>query len=217
MFRSRGAALFGALVSLLALAPDAHAGPVRWNYSGNVEAANGGPYAHFGVEEQHWFDPTTGAEGITPYQILGRIDATFSGSGAGRETIHAAGYDVTCLEAFPIDDPWALNRPTTFLVRVTILDEASGAAADLEYNASGTSNGLFLTGTGVISLTVASRIDEFVLGGNHFTVQTRFRESESAGHIELDIDAVHPNPEPGTLALAGIGLFGALGWRLRRR
>lgn len=207
MPRLRFAAL-GAVLALLALFSTASAGPIGWQYSGMVEATNGGPFAHFGVEDKHWFDPTTGTEGVTPHQILGRIDAIFSGSGTGNEAIHAAAFDVTCLEAFPIDDAWALNRPNRFLVKVTILDEASGQAADLEYIASATSNGFFLNGTGVLNLEVESRIDTLELGRNRYIIQARIRESESAAHIELDIEATHHNPEPGTLALAALGLCG---------
>jgi hypothetical protein len=200
-------ALFGA-ATLLCLAPNASAGPVRWNYSGVVEATNGGPFAHFGVEEQHWFDPTTGAEGATPYQILGHVDATFSGSGVGRGDIHAGAYGVTCLEAFPIDDPWALNRPNRFLVRVTIFDVESGESAEVAFEGTGMSNGYFQSGTGVVNLWVEPHVEVFELGGHRYAVGARVRESESAAHIELAIDATHHNPEPATLALAGIGLCG---------
>jgi uncharacterized protein (TIGR03382 family) len=216
MSRFSSAAL-GAVLALVALFSTASAGPIRWHYSGAVEATNGGPFAHFGAEDKHWFDPTTGTEGVTPHQILGRIDATFSGSGTGNEVIHAAAFDSTCLEAFPIDDAWALNRPNRFLVKVTILDEASGQTADLEYTASGTSNGFFLSGTGVVELDLESRIDVLRLGGNQYTVEARVRGSETAAHIEFDIAATHHNPEPGTLALAVMGLAGLVTRRLRYR
>ena len=111
----------------------------------------------------------------------------------------------------------ALNRPTHFVVKVTILDESSGHAADLEYTASGSSNGFFLSGMGVVNLDVESRIHMFELGRNRYTIQARVRESESTAHIELDIEATHHNPEPGTLALAGLGLVGLATRRLRYR
>ena len=210
-------AALGAVLVLTMLVSTATGGPIRWEYSGTVEATNGGPFAHFGVEDKHWFDATTGTEEVTPHQILARIDATFSGAATGDETIHAAALDASRLEAFPIDDGWALNRPNHFLVKVTILDEASGQAADLEYTASGTSSGFFLSGTGVINLAVDSRINTLELGRNRYTILARIRESESAAHIELDIEATHHNPEPGTLALAVMGLAGLVTRRLRYR
>jgi hypothetical protein len=216
MFRYCRAARFGAVLALLLTAPAASAGPIRWHYSGSVEAANGGPFVQFGVEEQQWFDPATGDAGVTPYQILGRIDATFTGAGTDRETIHAASYDVTDLQAFQIGDAWALNRPMHYFLRVTVVDVDSGQSADLEYIGIGRSNGFFLTGTGVISLNLEPRTNLFTLGNHSYSVSARVRESESAAHIELDIEVTHANPEPTTLALAGVGLMGVLVRRRRR-
>ena len=213
---SRAMRLVGVAGVVLGLAGTAAAGPIGWSYSGVVEAPNGGPWVHFGAEEKDWYDPATGESGVTPYQILGQIDATFSGSESGPGTARLASYDVTNLHSYPIDDEWALNRPNWFQVRLTIRDEVSGEWQELEYDATGASAGFFLTGTGVVNLSVDSRADVFHLGDYTYTVQARVRESESAAHIELDVDMVH-NPEPGTLALAGMGLAGTLGWRVRRR
>jgi hypothetical protein len=208
MFSSLRVALIGAVLTLLVHTPTASAGPIPWSYQGTIEAINSGPYVQFGVEDQPWFDPATGGAVVTPYQILGRIDATFSGTASGQATIHAAAYDVTRLEAFPIDDEWALNRPNRFQVRVTILDETSDQARDLVYVGQGSSSGFFLSGTGVVNLSLESRMDVFELGKYRYSVEARVRDSESAAHIELDVGVVRHNPEPGTLALAGIGLFG---------
>jgi PEP-CTERM motif-containing protein len=217
MHRSCPAARIVAVIALLLVAPSSFGEAIRWHYSGSVEAANGGPFVQFGVEDQQWFDPATGDAGLTPYQILGRIDATFAGTGAGRETIHAASYDVTNLQAFQIGDEWALNRPMHFFLRVTVVDEDSGRSADLEYIGTGHSNGFFLTGTGVISLGLDSRTDLFTLGDHNYTVSASVRESESAAHLELEIEATHANPEPATLSLAGVGLAGVGVLRRRRR
>ena len=59
MPRFRFAAL-GAVLALVALFSTASAGPIGWQYSGVVEATNGGPFVHFGTENKHGFDPATG-------------------------------------------------------------------------------------------------------------------------------------------------------------
>lgn len=228
MRRARLIALTAA--ALLAAPQFSTAGPIGWGYTARVETDRGESFVHFGVETHHWYIPPmfpgeSGQEGQTDYQIIANIAANSSGQHSGSVVgspwmggIHLTSVSPSQLEAHSIDNDWASQLPTSFWFRLRITDDASGEFRDLSYTMGGGASGFFTSGTGVVYLSVEDRTDTFALGGNQYTVRPRIRRSESADHIEMDV-AVDPltTPEPGTFALAGLGLFGAgVVRRLRR-
>jgi hypothetical protein len=205
------------LFALLFLTQASFAGPIGWGYHVEVSDGAGGSWAYFGTDTQSWYDPATGQEGQTPYLVLGNIGASVWGESAGSDTLHVLSVGQSQLRGVPVDDSatgirtssWEESHSNIFWMDVTITDQASGQSRDLRYAAGGTGFLFAATGTGVVSLWAEDKADGFVLGTNRYTVRPVARESESAGHLELEV-AVVANPEPGTLALAGaaIGVVG---------
>jgi hypothetical protein len=217
----------------LLLAPSlTSAEPIGWSYTAKLEGDDGGPYAHFGTATHYWYIPPTfpgeqGQEGQTDYQMIANVRASSDGhrfgSAVGSAYLEGAGLYITssgvgAVRAYDLGDEWASQVSPTFWLRLRITDDASAESRDLSYRASGGASGYFLTGHGATSLHIEDRADTFTLGENRYTVRPRVRSSESAEHIELDVEVgpAAATPEPGTLALAGIGL-GAAALRLRRR
>jgi hypothetical protein len=218
----------GAVLALLLAPQIATAGLIKWSYAGKILGDGGGPFAHFGIETRHWFDPPTvpgeqGKEGQTDFQIIANIGATFGGEmtgsalGPGRLDLSSVG--PAELTAYPLDSEWASHVPGGFRLVVRITDGASGSFRDLSYQAHGFSAGFFLTGTGVANVSVEDRTDAFTLGGNQYTVRPDVSSSGSAEHIELSVEVgqAASTPEPGTLALTGLGLAAGLAVRTHRR
>jgi hypothetical protein len=236
MHRSRWAPGCGAVLALL-LAPSlAPAEPIGWSYTVKLEGDDGGPYAHFGTATHYWYIPPTfpgeqGQEGQTDYQMIANVRASSEGhlfgSAVGLAYVDGAGLYITSLgvgdvRAYDLGDEWASGVSPTFWFRVRVTDDASAESRDLSYRASGGASGYFLTGHGATSVHIEDRTDTFTLGENRYTVRPRVRSSESAEHVELDVEVgpAAATPEPGTLALAGVGLaplMGAFARRFRRR
>jgi hypothetical protein len=230
MSRSLRAPAVGAVLALLFVPQLASAGPILgWGYAVKVAAEDGGPFAHFGIDTKDWFIPPSPSgdpsqEGKTDYQMIAHIGASLSGqmtgSAVGQDVIHISSVGPAELTPYAMDDAWAAGVPRGFRITIRITDDSSSAFQDLSYAAHGSSLGFFLTGTGVTNVTVEERTDTFTLGGNEYTVHPSVRGSESAEHIELSVE-VKPvpaaTPEPGTLALAGIGLTAVVGLRRRRK
>jgi hypothetical protein len=195
------------------------AGPIGWGYSADITAGNNGQWVSFGVEYQNTRNPATGEESSTPYQLLANIARVNWGPRSGSGTVRVGSFGPADIQPYPMDDPWALARPGVFTLQFDLTDSASGQTRSLSYGVMGMSHGYFTTGTGVVSLIPDERSDTFVLGGNRYTVRPVARESESAAYLDLDVE-VGPavaNPEPGTLALAGLGLAAVGLVRVRRR
>jgi MYXO-CTERM domain-containing protein len=202
-----------------AAAGDAAAGPLKWSYTAESVAAAGGNWAHFGTDTQTTFDPVTSVETQTQFQMIADIGAFTAGDHDGSGSIPVVSIGPDRLQPYAMDDAWASNRPPAFRIDVTITDVESGASHQLLYPVAGVSNGYFETGSFVVGLITVHRTDEFDLGGNHYSVRPRLRPTESANRIELDVTISEANqtPEPGTMALAVVGLVGIAAVRFRRR
>jgi hypothetical protein len=200
-----------------AVAAPVSAGPMGWSYSAEVKAFDG-EWVEFGIESQTHYDPVTQAETQTPYLIMANIARSDAGSGTGSETIRVGSYSTADLSPYPLDDLWAVTRGAGFSFWFTLTDSASLESRTLEYHLSGTSNGYFTSGTGVVNISLdQQRTDGFVLGGTRYTLRPVVSQSESAAYLDMQVTTAPGTPEPGTLALAGFGLASVAGLRLRRR
>src|SRR5262245_64340622 len=102
----------GAVLALLFVTPLASAGPIVWSFTAKVEGADGGIYAHFGIETKDWFiqSPVPGEpsqEGQTDYQILANIASSLSGqmtgSAVGTDLLHLSSVGPGALYPFSMD------------------------------------------------------------------------------------------------------------------
>jgi MYXO-CTERM domain-containing protein len=207
MHRCRLVAWAAPALAVLLATQSAAAGPIGWGYSAEVTANPGGHWVTFGVEYQTTVDPATGGEVSTPYLLMADVGRVSWGTGSDSGTARVGTFGPDDIHTYSTDDPWALTRPSVFTLQFDLTDAASGETRSLSYGVMGGSHGYFTSGTGVVSLTPDERADTFVLGGNRYTVRPVARESESAAYLDVDV-TVGPAaaPEPGTLALAVVGL-----------
>lgn len=206
---------FGAVLVLLLTPVIASAGPIGWTYGVQTSALDGS-HVYFGTEYQTTVDPVTGTEVRTPYLMVGNIDRWATGSGTGSQTLRLGSFGPNDLAPFPTNDPWAITRPGSYELQVTLTDTVSNESATLNYFVQGFSDGYFQTGTGVVTLSLEDRTDTLVLGGNRYTVHPTVSNSESAASLDLQVGVTSATPEPGAFALAGFGLATCGVWRRRR-
>ena len=211
MFRSLRVALVTATVLVFPLC--AEAGPIRWEFS----AAVGGEFGHdalnLGVHSLLVVDSSHETSGpvnfyATQYTLPTGIGQTISVNGSGQIllaslTNHGGTRLTETVPAEPTD-----NR---FKVSVAVTDLESGQSGTLDFFGrvdlltGGTTDDpmyLGISGEGAASL---------LLGRNRYVIDVHSARSETVERLVADV-TVTPTatPEPGTLALTGLGL-GVLG------
>jgi hypothetical protein len=205
----RGAASFLTLVLLPQLAA---AGPIEWDFSVTSRTDPPGEHVYLG-EYQLNFGP---GDPVTVYVLTGRTGGA-SGSLSGSVSDMVVGG--TGKQDWEYVHTPPESRPTEYEFRFDITDRASGESGSAVYTIRPSfSHGFPDTHYGEVSI----RLDEqatFNLGGNRYDLALHTHEDETGALILADV-TVTPGaatPEPGTLALAGVGL-GAAGLvrRLRR-
>jgi hypothetical protein len=206
----RGAA---ALLTLILLPQLASAGPIEWDFRITSRTDPPGDRVYLG-EYQLRFGPS---DPQSVYVFTGR-PAGGSGSTSGSVT--------NMVVAGTGKQDWEFTTrpgggPTEFEFRFDITDRASGESGSAVYTVRPSfSNGFPDTYYGEVSIWIDEQAT-FDLGGNRYDLVLRTIEDASSHFIMADV-TVTPSattPEPGTLALAGVGLaplIGAFVRRLRR-
>jgi hypothetical protein len=196
-------ALVGAVLALGLLAGSARCSDVQWNYQ--------------------WTPNTQFKIGATVGSSSDYILATPENSGTifGNATIGAV--QLQTFSAAPLSNPAKfINAP--YSLSLTIFDQASGKSGTLSFG--GVFNGTLSSQQANLGHSFTSLATQSItLGGNLYTVTLDVAppggpKSTVPGSITAAATVnVSAAPEPGTLALAGLGLsgLGVGGWLKRRR
>jgi hypothetical protein len=195
--------LVGAVLALGALAGSARCSDIQWNYQ--------------------WTPNTQFKIGATVGSSSDYILATPENSGTifGNATIGAV--TLQTFSTAPLASPAQfINAP--YSLSLTIFDQASGKNGTLSFG--GVFNGTLSTQQANLTHKFTSLATQSVtIGGNLYTVSLAVAppggpNNNVAGSITAAATvSVSQAPEPGTLALAGLGLSGMSlgGWLKRRR
>ena len=204
----------GTLAALLFAAAPSFAGPLPWNHYVRFGAADGADNILLGTDTRTTYDSVTGAETSTPvfliYRTGGfgptRIDFQTEPGTTGLFSFGYGNWDI--VETLP--EHTVANRFT--------LSYGFGNSPDATGVVEGTisADGAFTSGTGNFLIGLSEDRD-LTVGAERARVHFGSRGSESASHIEMTVTPITDTPEPATLALAGLGIAGVLGARLRRR
>jgi hypothetical protein len=204
------------------------AGPIPWTYSATFKPANGADGIVLGNETFWEMDPVKGGEKGTAYFILSNVTKSgYSASGSETPTITPQtpnnsvtlfdfGYGAwTTREQLPANQTLAMNR---FVLEYAFAD---GQGETYRGSVEGliSASGIFTSGTGNFSIDL-DHTDTVKLGNRKAKVRFWGSNNESHSVILMDVTDVVETPEPATIALAGMGLAGVLGYRgrwLRKR
>ena len=202
---------FGTVAALLISAGAASAGPLSWNYTYQFRPAGGADHILLGTDTLYDYDHATGVETYTPVYFMLK-NPELSGTGyadIGPSRLKYFNYwnlDIT--ETNP--ENTVENR---FELRYDFGDPVLGwGILTGEISAHGaltSSDGNFGIG---LDPTDAHTIE---VGGRKG--QLKF-EVDGSSEIMITLTPepdIAPTPEPATLALAGLGIAGVLGARLR--
>lgn len=214
MHRTSRAAL--ATAALLALPQLAGAGPIAWEMRGDIDHSRLGTEFYLGTVTR----PVGDGEATETFHAYGQMPEGLLPVGAGSQNYINLGVQSKRgyrLGAAAPTDP-ALGNTVPFNVWVT--DAASGETGHLSF----TLYGFLLTGGpyGGNSEFVFGGVGggALLLGGNRYDVQLKTGDSESNTWVyaNLTVAPATATPEPGTFALAALGL-GAAGVvrRVRKR
>jgi PEP-CTERM motif len=205
-------ATLGLILVLFASAPASAQLP--WSYYVRFDAADGAHNILLGSDVSP--DPDGGTPVSVVYTTGGfgpsHIDIT---TPVGTTDLFAFGHGNWDIVETPPSNTVA-NR---YVLNFGFTPHGSGATVSGQMEGTISASGVFTTGTGNFNLSVDHRpID---LGGL-VLVQFGTRQSESQSVITMTVapsidGPVAETPEPTTLALAGIGLVGVVGMRMRRR
>jgi len=212
-----------ATAALLVLPHFATAGPIEWDFLQDFRPSQPTPVTDHFIQLGQMTDFLG-----RPVEIVGFLTGgSPEGPGSGSQRI-----EIGTLESFhvftdPVGGPnYAGPRPARWEVTMWITDRASGETAQiLAYG-----RGHYLGDNALNDKRVALEIlegqsHELRLGGNRYQIEFSTTEDSftnpqgGTDHVSFlwaDVAATSATPEPGTLALAGLGL-GLVGLRLRRR
>ena len=206
---------FGTVAALLVSAVPAFAGPLPWNHYVRFGAADGADNILLGTDTRTTYDSVTGVETSTPVFLIyrtggfgpSRIDFQTQPGTSGLFSFGYGDWDI--VESLP--EHTVANRFT--------LSYGFGNSPDATGVVEGTisADGAFTSGTGNFLIGLSEDRD-LLVGSQHARLDFGTRGSESASYIEMTITPIPPvaeTPEPATLALAGLGIAGVLGARLR--
>jgi hypothetical protein len=200
-----------ALALAAAAAGTAAAEPLDWNYTATFRPAGESTGIVLGGEVKPGVD--------TPFVVLLRPGGPgwkppASGDVPPGERVEAFAFAHGDWEltTVPPREPVSDGR---FTLALTFTDAAGNTGA---VSADGTirASGVFTSGTGNFTLGLSGS-EAVSVGGRRAMVTFGTRESESVNRVVFQLDAMPTTdtPEPGTLALAGAGLIGLVGWRVR--
>lgn len=210
---NRGAWL-AAVLALAALPAVAHAGPISWDYTGTLQSTSTGLYAVRG-------------EIITNATIHVYYTSTLAGAGGSARGSSAVAVGTVTPDSGRTPD-WFESRGlgTEFELNLTIRDAASGRSGSLRFIGSATETDQFAdeeylqpTSRTAFAWLTTTPEQDLVLGENGYHVSvTGVTGAEGTAVLEaaVSVSPAAAAPEPGTLALTGLGL-GAVGLRRRRK
>ncbi len=221
MHRTLRAALATALFALPQLAS---AGPIEWNSRATVTGANGGWALDAGAATLFDYDPTTGSD-LGPFYFYlvaplpGALTTPPQTGNVSRMRVAVLSNSdgLQFIEASEAPPPGGIDP--AFVLSFALTDTASGESGTVTFDGRvSASTGNFIGMPYLMSVSVDEGDQVLTLGGNRYTVSMHRGPSETAEWIEADVSALAAAPEPGTLALAALGLC-ALGVvrRARRR
>lgn len=209
--------VFGTLAALLLTAVPSFAGPLPWHYYVRFGAADGAENILLGTDTRHDYNHATGVETSTPVFLIYRT----GGHGPTRINFETQP-GTTGLFSFGYGN-WDIveSLPENTVANRFTLSYGFGNSPDANGVVEGTisADGAFTSGTGNFLIGLSEDRD-LLVGGQHARLNFGTHSSESASYIEMTITPTPPvaeTPEPATLALAGLGIAGVLGARLRRR
>lgn len=204
-----------ATTALLVLAPLAHAGPIQWSYSATVGGENGNNALNLGVHSllvvQDQGNTVTGpfdfyaTQYTLPTSDAG-VPSMLQGNARGLFLTSLTNQGGTRLSETPTTEP----TDDRFKMSVVVTDLESGESGTVDFfgrvdllTGSTTDDSMFLgiSGEGSASL---------LLGRNRYDFNVYSGRSESVERLVADV-TVTPTatPEPGTFALAALGLCAA--------
>jgi hypothetical protein len=208
---------FAVAAALLAFPSLAAAGPIQWDYRANVTGEDGGPYFYLGL---HARPDSEEPGGIRTGDILGRPRTDNpSGSASGSQSIPIA--TLSDINVVWNDVPFQRGpTPDHFRVDFTITDRASGESGTVTAYGAGEIQSDPMLFDFVLWWHVFEWSDqELTLGGNryqiHFTTPPELGDAPTLS-ADVTVGPAAATPEPGTFALAGLGL-GAVFARRRLR
>lgn len=215
----------------LALFPlTATAEPIGWSYTVTTGTPTGAPYLYIGtVSHADWGGPGVG-DITNTYRAYNPVSSgTQSGTHTGdmryvspggslSAALHVGdvGYPTLDLVSDSMGIPPRPSDPT-WRVSMAITDAASGQAGTASFDWTPfVFPDVFTSGTGVVDWKQESQTKTLVLGDHRYTVTTFQQDHESHAELLAEVTVTQNTPEPGTLALAGIGLAGVGLRRVRR-
>lgn len=156
-------------------------------------------------------EPTT-VMAIAPMPT-GLAVTAMTGNATGLRVATASKGGYTLGELFPAD-----ARDSVFTVTLALTDAASGQTGELVFTGLPTLTlGPALGSPGTLSLGFeGAGTGSVTLGGVRYDVRLGTGGSDAESYLTADVTCVHEAPEPATLALAAVGLLGAVGLRGRR-
>jgi|GEM_PF-3763426 len=204
----------------LVLVPQiASAGPISWSYTGSVTGDGGDPnLLYLGPQTRpDAFSP----DGFRHGNIFGSL-ATSNGSGTftGSAQFQLGGLVNGSVNVLWLDSDPQPSAPfsNNFVADLAIVDTASGARGDFRINGTGDLNGDPMLASYTLRVLLDPNFtQQQVLGNNLYQVQFSTETTSTGAWVAADVTVTSATPEPGTFALAGLGIgaFGLL--RLRRR
>lgn len=222
-----------ALACLAGLSTAAHAEPIQWTYTGGFTSNAGTEFVTAGSGGR----PDAEAPGgMRPYTGFTELTQAANAGPQGGSARILLGSTPGFTQFFWADgsgpEPAAGNQ---FVASVTLTDTASGASETVSVVGTAESRDSWLGLPADLNLPAVDQLWAFpgqqvTLGGNRYTVKfgelkVNPRLDSGLGglwdrlevYADVQVSPAAETPEPATLALAGIGLFGLAVARIRRR